>query len=205
MATRLDIHAMTMNGVPVGCPECATTRFTLDAAGPVAVGPALANCVVCSHAWEDPLLSVDVMRMIQRSRSGRAKASDQDTFAIRVYGVRIEGVLAPEPCLDDVKTILKLNWRKHAKPLLRKPKTAAKRFARRQARKATRGARSAAATATAAVLAADWQARAGGHTKRPLENPCGACTGHGGFEIDTRLHDTTWVRCAVCRGTGETL
>lgn len=204
MSIDLSFHKMTMNGALVACPQCAATRFTLHAVGPVLAGPALANCVVCSHAWEDTLLTSETMQLIRQTSSGRKKASDEDTFEVDVYGVTVEGVLAPEPCLDDIKTILKLGWKYHAKPVLRKPKTIAKRVVRKQTRKVGRAARGVTATGTAAALNAAWTGQAGGYEKKPIENPCGACEGRKGHEIKTRIHDTTWVRCLVCRGTGET-
>lgn len=208
MSTRLDIHAMSINGEPVGCPACGTTRFTLAASGPVLAGPALANCETCSHFWEDAFLSAEVMRMIQQARTGRKKASDQDTFAFEYYGATVEGVLQPELCLDDVRAVMGLSWRYHAQPRLRKPKQVVKRALRKQTRKAGRAitgaARGAAGAATAAALHADWQTRTGGYEKRPIDNPCGACQGDGHFDIDTRLHGKTHVPCSVCNGTGET-
>ena len=58
------------------------------------------------------------------------------------------------------------------------------------------------------AITAAWDWRAGGREPDPDHKPapvipCAACKGKGGFNIKSRVHDTTRVDCLVCAGTGE--
>jgi hypothetical protein len=205
MPTLVKIAGMTLNGRPYACPECATTVFNLEGRGPFDGSPAWGNCS-SFHSWEDPVITVGTLKLILAARTGRQKAEDVDTFEITEHGNRLAGVLQPELTADDLKRVVRdVYWARIIKPGLRRRKNAAKRAIVRPIK---RGTRNAVAAAQAAALEATWTAQAGGyepdpdHTPEPI-NPCPACKGKGEHRIESRLHDTTRVRCAVCHGTGE--
>jgi hypothetical protein len=202
MSLTLDIHAMTINNHPYGCPECGTSRFRLDTEGPLAAWPARGNCTA-GCTWEDQLITNAIMQQIREARTGRAKAEDDDTFEIQLGSTTLAGTLAPELTVDDLRVVSRVYWRRIAKPFLRRKKNAARRAAVRPVKQAV-------GAATSAALGAAWQAQAGGwdeqlDTAEPA-NPCGACEGAGEFLIETRIHSKTGagrIRCTICAGTGE--
>ncbi|AJP04773.1 hypothetical protein TU94_28330 [Streptomyces cyaneogriseus subsp. noncyanogenus] len=201
----LRVQQMTIDGHPYTCPECASEAFTFDGTGFIAALPVRGNCWQ-SHSWEEPLITLGALKEINAVRTGREKAEDIDTFEITIGGAHIVGILRPEVTVDDIRQVVKrVYWQRIVKPGLRRRKNAVKRAI---ARPVKRGARNAVAAAQAAALEAAWTAQAGGyepdpdHTPEPI-NPCPACKGKGEHRIESRLHDTTRVRCAVCHGTGE--
>lgn len=201
----LKIQQMTIDGQPIRCPECSSEAFTLDGAGFLDALPARGNCWQ-SHSWEEPLITLGTLKQINEARTGRERAEDDDTFAIALGGALIEGVLHPDVTLDDLKEAWqRVYWGRLLKPALRRHKNQAKRAITRPVKRA---ARNTVAAAQAGALEAAWTAQAGGYepdpdyTPEPV-NPCPACNGKGQHRIESRLHDTTTVRCAVCHGTGE--
>jgi hypothetical protein len=201
----LKIQQMTIDGQPIRCPECYSEAFTLDGAGFLDALPVRGNCWQ-SHGWEEPLISLGTLKQINAARTGRERAEDDDTFSIVLGGALIEGVLHPDVTLDDLKEAWKrIYWGRLLKPALRKHKNKAKRAITQPIK---RGARNSVAAAKADALEAAWTAQAGGYeadpdyTPEPI-NPCPACDGKGHHAIESRLHDTTRIRCAVCHGTGE--
>lgn len=203
MAITLKILQATIDGHPYACPDCASRAFTLD--GEMFDGfPARGNCGN-GHSWEDPLLTVADLKAIKAASSGRSRPEDVDTFEITIGGAILAGVLHPELTPEDVKAVARIYWRKLIKPAVRKQK---RRAVRAVTSPIKTGARSAIAAAQAGALDAAWTAQAGGHEPDPDHqpepiNPCPACRGKGHHAIETRLHDTTSVRCSVCHGTGE--
>ncbi|MFF4791864.1 hypothetical protein ACFY2M_19345 [Streptomyces sp. NPDC001276] len=212
MATTLKIAAMTIDGHPYGCPDCGTPAFTLDSRGMFDAFPAWGNCT-SGHSWEDPLITAGTLKQIDAARTGREQAEDEDTFEIVVGGAVLAGTLHPEVILDDLRrAATDVYWKRLVRPELlkrkRRVKAALKRPFRTAAAAVKRPARDAVAATKAAALGAAWTAQAGGHQPDPDHqpepiNPCPACDGQGGHTIDSRLHTTTRVRCAVCHGTGE--
>lgn len=205
MALTLKIAAMTLNGHPHTCPECATASFTLDGRGMFDDFPVWGNCPN-GHSWEHPIISVGGLKQIKAVSTGRERAEDIDAFEIVIGGARLAGVLHPEVTGDDLKRAVRdVYWRRLLKPALRRRKN---RTVRAITRPVKRGARNAVASAKAAAIGAAWDLQAGGHepdpdyTPEPI-NACPACNGRGRLKIETHLHDTTSVRCAVCSGTGE--
>ena len=203
MAITLKILQATIDGHPYACPDCASRAFTLD--GEMFDGfPAFGNCGN-GHSWEDPLLTVADLKRIKAASSGRSRPEDEDTFEIVVGGAVLAGVLHPELTPEDVKAVARIYWRKLIKPAVRKQKRRAVRAVKQPIRRAGRNA---VAAAKAGALDAAWTAQAGAYEPNPDHqpepiNPCPACRGKGHHAIETRLHDTTSVRCSVCHGTGE--
>ncbi|WP_158810640.1 DnaJ-like cysteine-rich domain-containing protein [Streptomyces leeuwenhoekii] len=201
----LRVQQMTIDGNPYLCPECLSEAFTLDGTGFIDALPVRGNCWQ-SHSWEEPMITLGVLKEINSVRTGREKAEDIDTFEITIGGAHLAGILQPEVTVDDIRQVVKrVYWQRIVKPGLRRRKNAAKRAIVRPIK---RGTRNAVAAAQAAALEAAWTAQAGGyepdpdHTPEPI-NPCPACKGKGEHRIESRLHDTTRVRCSVCLGTGE--
>jgi hypothetical protein len=211
MSGTVKILEMTINGHPYTCPECGAPGFTLDG-GRWDGMPADANCDY-SHHWTDALITAGTLTMIRGSRSGRTKATHDDTFSVTVGGAHLAGTLQPEIVYDDVRQGGKAFWYRGLKPTLRKKKRAAVRTVTAPGKKAARTAKAAArdmvATGKSAALAAAWDIQAGGHEPDPDYEPepvipCGAGCTRGYFELDTRIHGTTKVVCTACHGTGET-
>lgn len=197
----LKIQQMTIDGHPYRCPECGSEAFTLDGAGFIDALPVRGNCWQ-SHSWEEPLITVGVLKEIDAARTGRAQAEDDDTFEITVGGAVLAGILHPDVIIDDLKrAATDVYWKRILQPKLREQKRRAKAAVKRPIRNAV-------AAAKATALEAAWTAQAGGyepdpdHQPTPI-NPCPACDGNGAHTIKSRLHTTTRVRCAVCHGTGE--
>ena len=197
----LRIQQMTIDGHPYLCPECLSEAFTLDGTGFLDGLPARGNCWQ-SHSWEDPLITVGVLRQIDEARTGRERAEDDDTFETVVGGAVLAGTLHPDLIADDLRQAVKrVGWQRILKPALRRQK-------RNAIRAVKRPLKNGAAAAKATALEAAWTTQAGGyqpdpdHTREPI-NPCPACEGKGSFKLDTRIHDTTPIRCTVCRGTGD--
>jgi hypothetical protein len=199
----LRIQQMTIDGHPYTCPECLSEAFTLDGTGFIDALPVRGNCWQ-SHSWEEPLITIGALKEINAARTGRERATDIDTFEITIGGAVLAGVLVPEVTVDDVKTAGRIYWRRIIKPALRKQK---RRAVRAVTQPVKNGARNTAAAAKAAALEVAWTAQAGGYeadpeyTPEPV-NPCAVCKG-GYITLDSRIHDTTRVRCSVCHGTGE--
>lgn len=213
MAIELKIQQMTIDGLPITCPECDTASFTLDARGPIAaLANVWANCANY-HSWEDPLLTIDDLRAITFASTGREKAGDIDTFAVVIGGALLEGVIQPEVLLDDLKKVAKeVYWGRMLKPALRRRKRAAARAVTQPIRTARRAAGAAAADTVAATKAAaigaawDWQTPGGDPDPDYKPDPITACPAgcnNGYFNIDSRISKTTRVRCSVCSGTGQ--
>ena len=206
MAIELKIQVMTLDGIPLGCPDCGTNAFSLDGRGPIdALATVWATCANY-HSWEHPMLTVADLRAIDEVRTGRQSAEDIDTFEIVIGGAVLAGVLQPEVTIDDLKRVARdVYWQRIIKPAMRRRKNAAKRALVRPIKNAGRNA---VAAAKATALETAWTAQAGGYepdpdyTPEPV-TPCPACGGKGEHRLKTRLHDTTRVRCSVCHGTGE--
>ncbi|MET8080032.1 hypothetical protein [Streptomyces sp. NPDC005303] len=208
----LKIQQMTINGHPYLCPECASEAFTLDGTGWIDAFPVRGNCWQ-SHSWEEPLITLGDLKMINAARTGRQRAEDDDTFHVIIGGAAIEGVLHPDVTPDDIKRAVRdVYWKRIIKPAARRQKNAAKRALKRPVKKAVRAATGAAsdtvAAAKAAAIGAAWNIRAGGHEPDPDYKaepviPCGAGCDRGYFTIESRIHKTQTVRCVVCSGTGE--
>ena len=197
----LKIQSMTVDGHPNLCPDCASEAYTLDGTGFIDAFPVWGNCWQ-SHSWEEPLITLGVLKQIQAASTGRQHADDEDTFEIVVGGAVLAGVLYPEVILADVKRITRdVYWRRLIKPALRRKK--------RKAVRAVKGAaKGGVAAAKAAAIGAAWGLQAGGSEPDPdyrpePVNPCAACKGRGHHKIESRIHGTTNVRCSVCSGTGE--
>ncbi|MFF9240087.1 hypothetical protein ACF1AL_14810 [Streptomyces sp. NPDC014801] len=212
MGQLLKIQEMSLDGLPLTCPECGSGAFTLEGRGAIAaLASVWANCSNY-HSWEHQLITTSDLAAIQAARTGREKATDVDTFEIEIGGAVLAGILVPELTVDDVKTASRIYWQKLIKPRIRRQKRAAIRAVKRPLQRAGRAVTQPIADGAAAVkaqaLEAAWTAQAGGyqpdpdHQPEPV-NPCPACNGKGAHRIDTRLHDTTTVRCSVCHGTGE--
>ncbi|MFJ8594854.1 hypothetical protein [Streptomyces sp. NPDC093598] len=200
----LKIQQMTVDGHPYTCPECLSEAFTLDGAGWIDAMPVQGNCWQ-SHSWEEPVITLGDLKRINEASTGRERAEDDDTFEIVIGGAVLAGVLHPDVTLDDLKQAWKrVYWGRLLKPAIRKQKTRAKRAITRPIEKA---ARNSVAAAKAGALEAAWTAQAGGYetdpdyTPEPI-NACPVCI-DGRVEIESRLHETTTVRCSVCLGTGE--
>lgn len=213
MGIKLKIQQMTIDGLPFTCPECDTSALTLDARGPIDAFAAVWATCSSYHSWEVYLLDIEDLREIQASSTGRVKAEDEDTFRLVIGGAVLEGTLHPDVILDDLKRAAKdVYWKKLIKPAARRKKNAVKRAIKRPIRTAkkavTRRVDNTVASAKAAAIGAAWDWQAGGHepdpdyTPEPV-TPCAACDGKGGFNIKSRIHDTTRVDCRVCFGTGE--
>jgi hypothetical protein len=121
----------------------------------------------------------------------------------------LAGVLHPDLTPEDVKALGRIYWRKIIKPGVRRQKNKAVRAGKKAVRQAvTQPTADAVAAAKAAAIGAAWGLQAGVHEPDPDYTPepvikCVACNGKGRHNIETRLHKTTTVRCAVCLGTGE--
>ncbi|MHC3450794.1 hypothetical protein [Streptomyces prasinus] len=200
----LKIQQMTVNGTPYTCPECLSEAFTLDGGSFIDAMPVRGNCWQ-SHSWEAIPITVADLKAIKAASSGRQRVEDEDTFEIAIGGAVLAGVLHPELTPEDVKAVGRIYWRKLIKPAIRKQK---RRAVRAVTSPIKTGARNAIAAAQAGALEAAWTTQAGSyepdpdHQPEPI-NPCPACRGKGHHAIETRLHDTTSVRCSVCHGTGE--
>lgn len=200
----LRIQQMTINGHPYQCPDCASEAFTLDGTGFIDALPVRGNCWL-AHSWEEPLITLGDLKLIDQVRTGRERAEDDDVFEIVIGGALLAGILHPELTADDLKRAARdVLWRRVLKPGLRKQKRRAVRAVTKPVKNA---ARTGAAYAKAAALETAWGWQAGGtlpdpdHKPEPV-NACPFCTG-GFIQLDTHLHDTTSVRCTVCSGTGE--
>lgn len=196
----LKIRQMQINGHPYLCPECASEAFTLDGNGFIDALPVTGNCWM-SHSWDEPLITLGALKQINAVRTGRQRVDDEDTFEIVIGGAVLTGTLHPDVTAADLKAAGRIYWTRLIKPALRRQKRKAVRAAKRPAKKAV-------AAAKAAALSAAWDLQAGGHETNPDYqpspiDPCPACEGDGYFDIDSHLHATTRIRCAVCRGTGE--
>jgi hypothetical protein len=204
MSIEVKIVEMTVDGQPKTCPDCANPAFSLDGRGIFDFFPAWGNCG-SGHSWEDPLITVGDLKAIKAASTGRERAEDDDTFEIVIGGALLAGVLHPDVTLDDLKQAWKrVYWGRLLAPALRQQKNKAKRALTRPIKKA---ARNSVAAAKAGALETAWTAQAGGYEADPDYEPepinaCPFCT-NGRVEIETRLHDTTTVRCSVCLGTGE--
>lgn len=207
----LKIQQMTIDGHPYLCPECASEAFTLDGNGWIDALPVMGNCWL-GHHWEEPLITLGGLKQIDAARSGRDRIEDIDTFEIVIGGAILAGVLHPDLTPEDVKAMSRIYWQKIIKPFARKQKNKAVRAGKKAGRQAatavTNPVRDGVAYAKAAAYEAAWGLQAGGHEPNPDYqpepiNPCPACEGRGHHTIDTRLHKTTRIRCAVCYGTGE--
>jgi hypothetical protein len=201
MGQQVKIQEMTLDGLPLTCPECGSGAFTLEGRGPIAaLASVWANCSNY-HSWEHQLITTDDLTAIQAARSGRQKATDIDTFEIEIGGAVLAGILVPELTVDDVKTAGRIYWKRIIKPMVQRQKRAA-------IRAVVRPVANGVAAVKAEALEAAWTAQAGGYqpdpdyTPEPV-NPCPACNGKKRFVIDTRLHDTKTVICSVCLGTGD--
>lgn len=201
----LKIQQMTIDGHQSRCPECLSEAFTLDGDGFIDAFPVWGNCWN-GHSWEEPLITLGDLKLINQVRTGRQRAEDVDTFEITIGGAHLAGILHPELTVDDIKkAVTRVYWGRLLKPALRRRGNAAKRAVTRPVK---RGASNAVAAAKAAALGAAWGLQAGGHepdpdyTPEPI-NPCPGCNGRGHHQIDSRIHTTTRVRCTVCSGTGE--
>ncbi|WP_171117813.1 MULTISPECIES: zinc finger-like domain-containing protein [unclassified Streptomyces] len=197
----LKIQQMTIDGHPYTCPECASEAFTLDGTGFVDAFPVMGNCWQ-SHSWEDPLITLGMLKEIKAASTGRARAEDDDVFEVTVGGAVLAGILYPDVTVDDIKQVwTRVYWRRLIKPAIKRRKRAVIRAAKQPVRNGV-------AAAKAAALGAAWGLQAGGHepdpdhTPEPI-NPCPACRGKGHHAIESRLHGNTHVRCSVCHGTGE--
>ncbi|MER5843205.1 hypothetical protein ABT099_23495 [Streptomyces prasinus] len=204
MAITLKIMRATTDGHPRTCPVCASESFTLDGRGMFDNFPAWGNCGN-GHSWEDPLITVGDLKAIKAASTGRQRIEDVDTFEITIGGAVLAGVLYPELTPEDVRAVGRIYWRKLIKPAIRKQRRKAVRAVTSPIKS---GARSAVAAAQAGALEAAWTTQAGGYETDPDYqpepiNPCPACRGKGHHAIESRLHDTTSVRCSVCHGTGE--
>ena len=208
----LKIQQMTIDGHPVLCPECASEAFTLDGTGWIDAFPVRGNCWQ-SHSWEEPLITLGDLKRINEASTGRERAEDDDTFAIVIGGAVFEGTLHPDVILDDVKRAVRdVYWKRLIKPAARRRKNAIQRALKRPISTAKKTAAKrttdTVAAAKAAAIGAAWDVRAGGHEPDPdyKSEPVNACPAgctDGYFNIKSRLHDTTRVRCSVCHGTGE--
>jgi hypothetical protein len=208
----LKIQQMAINEHPYLCPECASEAFTLDGAGFIDALPVRGNCWQ-SHSWEEPLITLGHLKTINEVRTGRERAEDEDTFAIEIGGAVLAGVLHPDVILDDLKRATRdVYWKRIIKPAMRRRKNKAIRTVKRPFKKAASAATdrvdATVAAAKAAAIGAAWDWQAGGtepdpdYTPEPV-NACSACNGRGSFNIKSRMHDTTSIRCSVCSGTGE--
>ncbi|MCW7941659.1 hypothetical protein AAW14_06335 [Streptomyces hygroscopicus] len=197
----LKIEQMTIDGHPHLCPECTSPAFTLDGQGFIDGFPVWGNCW-CGYSWEDPLITLGILKQIDAARTGRERAEDDDVFEVEVGGVVLAGILHPDVIVDDIRRAVRdVYWKRLIKPAIRKQK-------KRAVRSVKRSGKNAVAAAKAAAIGADYALRAGGHDPDPDYepepiNPCAACDGKGHHEIKSRLHKTTNVRCSVCLGTGE--
>lgn len=198
----LKIQQMTIDGHPYLCPECASEAFSLDGTGFIDAFPVWGNCWN-GHSWEEPLITLGALKEIDAARTGRARAEDDDTFEISIGRAVLAGILHPELTADDLKQASSIYWKRIVKPVLRRRKRAAIRAVKKPVGNAV-------ASAKAAAIGAAWGLQAGGHEPDPDHQPepinaCGAGCDNGYFNIESRLHASHRVRCAVCRGTGETL
>jgi hypothetical protein len=197
----LKIQQMTVDGHPNLCPECASPAYTLDGAGFIDGLPVRGNCWQ-SHSWEEPLITIGILKEIQAASTGRERAEDDDTFEIEVGGAVFAGILHPDVIVDDLKRAVRdVYWKRLIKPALRRHK-------RKALRAAKRPVSNAAAAAKAAAIGAAWGLQAGGHepdpdyTPEPI-NACPACEGKGGFDLKSNIHGNGRIPCTVCTGTGE--
>lgn len=207
----LKIQYMTVNGHPNLCPECGSEAYTLDGTGFIDAFPVRGNCWQ-SHSWEEPLITLGDLKKIAAASTGRQRAEDIDTFRIVIGGALLEGVLHPDVILDDLKRAVNdVYWKRLIKPALRRRKNAVKHAIRKPIRTARRAAGrridNTVAAAKAAAIGAAWGLQAGGTEADPdyAPEPVNACPfcDDGHIDIESRLHDTTRVRCSVCLGTGE--
>lgn len=207
----LKIEQMTIDGNPYRCPECASEAFSFDGTGFIDALPVWANCWQ-SHSWQEPLVTLGVLKQIQAASTGRERATDEDTFEVVIGGAVLAGILHPQLTVDDVKKVSGAYWRRIAKPKVRRERRAAVRSIKRPFKKAGRAMTGAAddavAHAKAAAIGAAWDWQAGGSEPDPDYkpapiNPCAACKGKGRLDLDSNIHDTTKVHCTVCYGTGE--
>lgn len=206
------IEQMTIDGHPYRCPECASEAFSFDGTGFIDAMPVWANCWQ-SHSWQEPLVTLGVLKQIQSASTGRQLATDEDTFAVVVGGAVLAGTLHPQVTVDDVRQAGRTYWRRIAKPAVRRRERAAvrsvtqpvKTAARKAKRKVTGAADKAVASTKAAAIGAAWSLQTGDpdpdYTPEPI-NPCPVCV-DGWISLDTHVHDADRVRCSVCLGTGE--
>lgn len=196
----LKIQQMTVDGHPNLCPECASEAYTLDGTGFMDGLPVRGNCWQ-SHSWEEPLITLGVLKEIQAASTGRQRAEDVDEFEIEVGGAVLAGILHPDVILDDVKrAVVDVYWKRLIKPALRRRKRKALRAAKRPVANAV-------AAAKAGAIGAAWGLQAGGHDPDPdyQPEPVNACPfcDNGYINLDTHIHDAPRVTCTVCVGTGE--
>ncbi|MEU0818919.1 hypothetical protein [Streptomyces mirabilis] len=197
----LKIQQMTVDGHPNLCPECASPAYTLDGTGFMDGLPVRGNCWQ-SHSWEEPLITLGVLKQIQAASTGRERAEDDDTFEIEVGGAILAGILHPDVIVDDVKRAVRdVYWKRLIKPALRRQKRKALRAAKKPVSNAV-------AATKAAAIGAAWGLQAGGHDPDPDYQPepvnaCSACSGKGGFNIKSNIHGNRRIPCTVCTGTGE--
>lgn len=208
MPATIKLRWMTRNGTPTGCPQCAGKAVYFTTTQPIDGWPSRGWCSACSHSWEDILITNAIVRQILTERTGRAKATDRDTFAVAAPGQYLEGELVPELVADDLRRAGKVLWKQALKPALRKKKNAAKRAAKkavidRPKKAVIGGAKKAVSGPAAALLTAAWTAQAGGFEDAEIANPCPADCNRGWFDLDTSLHEHARVRCSLCGGTGE--
>jgi hypothetical protein len=196
----LKIQQMTVDGHPNLCPECGSEAYTLDGAGFIDGLPVRGNCWQ-SHSWEEPLITIGILKEIQAASSGRQRAEDDDVFEIEVGGAVFAGILHPDVIVDDLKRAVRdVYWKRLIKAALRRHK-------RKALRAAKKPVSNAAAAAKAAAIGAAWGLQAGGHEPDPdyTPEPINACPfcDNGYIDLDTHIHDAERVFCTVCTGTGE--
>lgn len=207
----LKIQSMTVNGAPNLCPECGSEAYTLDGNGFIDALTVRGNCWQ-SHSWEEPLITIGVLKAIRAASTGRQRPQDEDTFAVTVGGAVLAGTLHPEVTVDDLKKVATdVYWARMIKPALRRRKNRTKRAIKKPFTKAAAKTKAAAgnavASAKAAAIGAAWNLQTGtgepdpDYTPEPV-NPCAVCD-DGYIQLDTRLHGSTRVRCSVCHGSGE--
>ncbi|MFG2903306.1 hypothetical protein ACGFZH_40295 [Streptomyces zaomyceticus] len=203
MRVTIKVLWMTRNGAPTGCPECSTGAVQFMTTQPFDGWPARGWCTVCSHNWEDVLITNALVRQIAAESTGRVKATDSDTFAVAAPGQYLEGELVPEITVDDLRVV----WKKAYKPLLKRVIRQKKNKAKNAAKRAVVGtAKKTVAAPTAAVLKAAWGAQAGGWEPTDgggIENPCPAGCDEGWFDLESHIHGSPRVVCSLCSGSGE--
>lgn len=196
---------LLIDGTPAACPTCGAVdglTFTVSRI-PIATWPAWVTCPAGHGEDSDHATNAMVAAALQ-ARTGRTVATDVDTFrAVLDDGRVIEGELAFEWVMDDLrqgaKAIYRRAYRPWAKRQLRKGRRAAGAAVKQAAGTV---AETAIYTPFAAGLGTAWNARTG--IADPAKaNPCRTCKGKGAFRLDTRFHDSPTVPCSMCAGTGN--
>lgn len=184
---------LLVDGAPVACPECGDTQDLTATSTriPVPAWPAQVNCRA-GHLFEPMTVTNALITAVLGARTGRTRATDEDTFRTEVDGRLVEGTLYPVLLVDDLRQAARLLYRRGLKPQIR-----------REVRTAKRNVRTAAKGVVREI--GDALPSTPDKPRPPQERTprCPYCKGKGAHRLNTRIHNSPTVPCSLCSGTGD--